>query len=86
MTDTITLPRSVVEQAKEAMEQAGKQRGSTAAEYDSICELQKALEKPPKVGLPEEFFEWWDMNRSLTFFQARLILGENQREKRNDCD
>ena len=46
MTDTITLPRSVVEQALEAMQRAGKQRGSTAAEFNAIEALSAELEQP----------------------------------------
>lgn len=45
MTDTITLPRSVVEQTIEAMRRSGEQRGSTATEFNAIEALRAALEQ-----------------------------------------
>ena len=46
MTNTITLPRSVVELAIEAMRKSGEQRGSTASEFNAIEALLAALEQP----------------------------------------
>lgn len=45
MTD-ITLPRSVVELAIEAMRKSGEQRGSTASEFNAIEALLAALDQP----------------------------------------
>ena len=46
MTNTITMPRSVVEQTIEAMRRSGEQRGSTATEFNAIEALRAALEQP----------------------------------------
>lgn len=44
----VAMPRAVVEQALAAMQRAGEQRGSTAAEVEAIEALRAALDQPPK--------------------------------------
>ena len=67
MTDTITLPRSVVEQALEALEHAEQdsadfQRINTDQTGESITTLRAALEQPrPEAGIPASVPTGWKL-------------------------
>ena len=84
MADQISLPRSVVEQALEALEHAEKdsadfQRINTDQTGKAIEALRAALEQPQ--GESDEFYEWWAMRPSLTRLQAYLVWREEQGDK-----
>ena len=57
MTDTITLPRSVVEQALAAFEQLVRQHYKLGTDYDNRAKaLRAALEQPPVEQEPVAYF------------------------------
>lgn len=76
----LTLPRSVVEQALDALNLAyeGKCRLDTMP--NATDALRAALEQPQGEQELDAFYEWWRMRPSLTRLQAWLLWKDEQKQ------
>ena len=81
--NTITLPRSVVEQALEALDEiawSNNTRRQSDRANDARIVLRAALEQPQVEQEPDAFREWWRMRPSLTRLQAWLIWKDEHKQ------